>query len=551
MKIVKTDWSRWIDMAGVDPDESMIQRCSVDHLQSALAGIDGVTVAAAGVNRSGQYQPVPVPYEDTGDAPVPFPLLTDLPDFCEVLLHQETAGGHTAKIFVWVPLAWNQRLLAVGGGGTITGPLWGEMKFTRSPTMSMALRNGFAATGTDAGIRGNSFFLWPFAEGGDFDEELVRNWAHRSTHDMATAARAVVEALTGIPPRYSYLMGCSGGGRQALASAQHHPGDFDGVWAADGVLSWTRTMPAGIWPSLVMKELDNPVAVPKLEAFRAAFIKAFDGVGGLDDGIVGAFDAGVFDPYSLVGRATEAGVITERDAEVMERSWSGPRRKNGERLYFGLRPDIVSWGMMGMFATKEVDGALVPYAMPLSLAYFRWVTKDPSFDWQKLTFESFEELFDRGVAELGEIAADEADLSGLRDSGSKLLITQGVDDLIVFYQGAVDYYQRVIEAAGGEHEAASFARLFVTDGDIHGFCTGRGPGITLADGMIALMNWVENAEAPDAIVAERYDAESGAKLGSRPAFAYPMAPRYAGVGNPDESSSFVPYRVPGPEGLAR
>lgn len=54
----------------------------------------------------------------------------------------------------------------------------------------------------------------------------------------------------------------------------------------------------------------------------------------------------------------------------------GPRRASGERLGFGLPIGTNSWGLVGIWKSKEVDGELRPIANDASF-YFRWITEDP------------------------------------------------------------------------------------------------------------------------------------------------------------------------------
>ncbi|MEV5848455.1 tannase/feruloyl esterase family alpha/beta hydrolase [Streptomyces sp. NPDC051985] len=538
--------AQWVAMDDVPTAESAAERCTVGTLQSALDGLMAAEVVSATVNRSGEFQAPPPHWSPVPGNPFPDPpLITGLPDFCDVRIRVPNPGGHVAEVAVWVPLRWNGRFLGTAGAGSQTGHQWHDYAVTRSVTMPAAVRNGFATATTDGANRDPRFVDWALRrDTGELDWELINNWVHRSTHEMTVLGKAVTGALHGSAPRFSYLAGCSGGGRQVLVSAQRHPQDYDGIWAVDPAINWTRFAPADLWPALVMKEHRNPLPEAKLEAFRDAAIEVCDGADGLRDGIVGAFDPCEYDPRKLVGARTPAGEITEADAEVMRKIWEGPRRRDGEALWYGLRPGGTSWGEYGLCVTTEADGELVPLPFAIAPSYFRWVLQDPEFDWTTLTFERYEELFDQGVRELADIAGDDPELSGLRDSGGKLIISQAADDAVIFFQGTVDYYRRVMDAMGGEERTTSFARLFVSDGDVHGMCVGRGPGLTMAGGMTALMDWVENGNAPEVVVAERVDAATGSVTATRPVYPYPAVTRYSGSGDPDNAASFTSRRLP-------
>ena len=120
-----------------------------------------------------------------------------------------------------------------------------------------------------------------------------------------------------------------------------------------------------------------------------------------------------------------------------------------------------------------------------------------------------------------------------------MLITQAVNDQVVQFGTVVDYYRRVVDACGGEERTRAFARLFCSDGDIHGTIASPGPGLTTASAMTALMAWVEQNEALEEIIAERIDVTTGEVIATRPVYPHPTATRYSGSGDPALASSYV------------
>ena len=75
----------------------------------------------------------------------------------------------------------------------------------------------------------------------------------------------------------------------------------------------------------------------------------------------------------------------------------------------------------------------------------------------------------------GTLNANVADLSDFARRGGKLLLYTGIADPAVPVAEVVNYYDRVVAAAGGPSQAAQFARLFLVPG--MGHCFG-GPGVT-------------------------------------------------------------------------
>ena len=66
--------------------------------------------------------------------------------------------------------------------------------------------------------------------------QLRIDFAYRANHVTALAAKALIKIFYGQPQRFSYFLGCSEGGREALTEAQRFPGDFDGISAGSPII---------------------------------------------------------------------------------------------------------------------------------------------------------------------------------------------------------------------------------------------------------------------------------------------------------------------------
>jgi len=85
-----------------------------------------------------------------------------------------------------------------------------------------------------------------------------------------------------------------------------------------------------------------------------------------------------------------------------------------------------------------------------------------------------------------------------------------------------------------DSKAAEYFRMFLMPGVLH--CAG-GPGPDNADWTSAIADWVENAKAPERVVASKMSA--GAVTRTRPLCAYPQHAVYKGSGSLDEADSFA------------
>jgi hypothetical protein len=131
------------------------------------------------------------------------------------------------------------------------------------------------------------------------------------------------------------------------------------------------------------------------------------------------------------------------------------------------------------------------------------------------------------------IGTDDPDLSAFRAEGGKVLIWHGWSDQLIFPEGTIDYYERVIDHFHSTEQVQRFARLFMAPGVFH---CGGGTGPQVFDSFGALVRWVESGEAPDRIIASR--VESNVVVRTRPLCAYPYVARYDGKGDPNSADSF-------------
>lgn len=62
--------------------------------------------------------------------------------------------------------------------------------------------------------------------------ESQNDWGWRANHLTAVNGKYLTESFYGTPISYSYMTGCSTGGRQTLKAVEMFPEDFDGAVAA-------------------------------------------------------------------------------------------------------------------------------------------------------------------------------------------------------------------------------------------------------------------------------------------------------------------------------
>ncbi|MFD5322653.1 DUF6351 family protein [Streptomyces sp. NPDC127092] len=425
--------------------------------------------------------------------PLPAGHVDGVPAFCDVtvILTHPGAGDHVT-VRTWLPLqGWNGRLQTIGGSAYAAGD-YGK-------GLAGAVRNGYAAATTDAGVGTYLDTSWALSGDGRVNEALLENFASRSAHEAAVVAKEVIAGFYGRPASYAYFNGCSTGGRQGYMEAQRHPDDYDGILANAPAVHWDEFEVATLWPQVVMNQEKNHPTPCELGAFTKAAVQACDPLDGAEDGLVDAPERCRFDPRSLIGTKVLCEgrelTITAADATVVRRIWDGPRTTSGRKLWPGV-PVGAELSALAGTTPPDADGNVKGAPFPVPAAWVAtWLKKQPSFDVSTVTYAQFPQLFRQSQAEYdGVIGTDDPDLSAFRDSGGKLLTWHGQADEFIPTQGTVTYREQVERKLGGTKKVDDFYRLFLAPGVTHcGFNDGSGATV---DDLGALVAWVEGGRAP-------------------------------------------------------
>ncbi len=151
-------------------------------------------------------------------------------DFCKVtgIVKPNNPTSPNLEFEVNLPLAWNRRVLQMGGGGYNGSLVTGLGGFTLQPAnVDNPLKQGFVTVGTDGGHKSPPGFDGSFG----MDDEALRNFGKESVKKGHDAALAVIKRAYGRGPERWYFIGGSQGGHEALDAAARYPDDYDGVVA--------------------------------------------------------------------------------------------------------------------------------------------------------------------------------------------------------------------------------------------------------------------------------------------------------------------------------
>lgn len=462
-----------------------------------------------------------------------------------------------------LPSVWNGRLLNMGDGGKD-----GDLDYS-----DHRLAQGYAVansnTGHDAAVeRGASFAR--------DDRQAVIDFGWRAIHLTANASKALVRAYYGRPSSYDYFEGCSTGGRQGLMEAQRFPDDFDGIVSGAPVYDYQVTNITNLWMAR-LSFLDSfagnlaydsdgngvPDDLTKWRIVRDEVLEVCDAIDGIEDGLVTNPEACGFDPDAHLAEhlcpndVDAAECLTERQLDTVRKLYRGPQDSRGTQVGGGMdfgseydwdRSIVAHEGNnlvpsrllyvldhMNYLFYEESPGAPITNPTDLSIEPSRTSTP-PEYAWWEFDIDDYTAGKSAAMSEI--LDATDPDLSRyMHRHGGKLLLYHGWADPERPGRPVIDYYRNVVDTTfdGDVERASEQVRLFMVPG--MGHCDG-GPGLSEWDRLAPLVEWVENGNVPDEIVAEHHT--DGEVDNQRVICPYPQNAVYVGPrGRADDRESWV------------
>lgn len=476
---------------------------------------------------------------------------TSLPALCSVTVRVVTSPSSYYRFGLFLPTVWTGRFLGVGNGGFTGGINWIDM--------APGPHFGAAAMSTDTGHNGSNLDVaWATNQ-----PERKTDWGWRAMHGSTVLGKQLTSAYYGKPISHSYYSGCSTGGRQGLKEVQNSPDSYDGVlvgapaWWLTHLLNWVTKVGMYNLPSTDPKHIPLTLA----PALAAEVQRQCDGADGLIDGIVSDPEACDLDFDKLLcGNQTNETAICLSPPQVQtaKKVYSDYHSSvDGKLIYPGLTLSSEEqwWIVLG--------GSTEP--SPFGVAWQRdMLFNDPHWDWRTYNDSVVAEAdaIDPGQANADDFAAVKA----FKARGGKMILYHGLADGLVPTKGSQMYYNNTIQAFNGSLDnVTDFFRLFLVPGMQHCWLTSCGSpwnfgGSTHAgamgmsewsvpgfrdqkhDALLALIDWVENGNPVDQIVATAWKELQNPASGvwrQRPLCAWPATAKHDGKGDPDVANSWA------------
>jgi feruloyl esterase len=319
---------------------------------------------------------------------------------------------------------WNGRFEQIGGGA-----IDGSISLRSLATL---MQQGYAAAGTDGGSTGK------FA---DFvnnpDRQL--DFAYRAFPATRNNAVQLIRGFYGTKPHYSYFVGCSEGGREALLMAQRYPTYFDGIQAGSPAKHPSHMwIGNNIWLDIIFSNPANVLSLAQIKLIESASTSACAAPG---TGVVADPRLCTWNVRSLLctGNNTPSGgtclsaqqVATTEG--VLGRYGGAHNPRTGQMIFPGVNPFS---GLEGLFPGSNSTDSHILYIGSLFYNNLNW-------PWQSYNFDSDQTALD-ALPEAQGIETINPDLSAFRAHGGKLIMWAGWEDPQIFLWDTVNFYDYMI-----------------------------------------------------------------------------------------------------------
>jgi Tannase and feruloyl esterase len=449
---------------------------------------------------------------------------------------------------VWIPSdgSWNGKYQQIGNGG-FAGSI-------SAGTIANAVSRGYATAGTDDGTSGppggaNAFIGNP---------DVLFDYGYRAIKVTTDDSKAIINAFMGKAAKYSYFVGCSDGGREALKEAQLYPNDFDGIIVGSPVndqvgefgssyLFDNQVVLNGPQTNGVPDAYIPPSQLPLLT--QAALLQCAGKDGGYPtDQFLSDPRQCDFDPATVKchGGEDTALCLTKAQVAAARQIYAGPHNKKGQLLFPGYEPggeaatgDWQSW-ITGASPTSH--GSQYTLGFGFGCALMQGLT---TCDYLSIDVDKQDRIARKQLQPI--LSSVDPDLTAFKKHGGKLIQYAGWADTAIAPENGLNYYRSVESLMGSVN---NFYRVFMVPGMAHcsggngpnafGNGTTNGPSIdTDHDLLKALEAWREKGDAPDQIIATHYVnnvATQGVQF-QRPLCPYPQRGEYK-KGDPNSADSF-------------
>jgi hypothetical protein len=420
-----------------------------------------------------------------------------------------------------VPQHWNGRFLMSGGGGFV-GSIQNEL--------IDYVNKGYATVGTNTGHEGDPLMAdWALN-----NMERQINFGRLAIHRTAVVSKSIIHELNCSYPTYSYFLGCSRGGGQAMVEAQLYPEDFNGIVAGAPAFNWPAIGAKFIQGCQMNypdpKDLSKPIITKdNLKLLQEYVFKQCDNIDGLSDKVIKDprdcnFD---FSKLPLCPNDKEgATCFTTQQFSAIKAIYS-PLLLGTQIIYpgfpFGLEGEAGSWDT---WISGSRESPSLHYMFGTNMFKYL-VYNNPAWDYSHYNYKSF---FEETRYASSYLDATQTDYTEFKKRNGKMIMYHGWNDPALSAFATIQHYE---EAMKKDQNLQSNIRLFVIPGVLH---CGGGTGPDNIDWVKQIQDWVEIDKAPERLIFSKM--ENGKPVMTRPVFPFPKVAAYSGTGDPADEKNF-------------
>jgi len=470
-----------------------------------------------------------MPCEELKNLMFPDVIVSETTQLEEPVAHCRVVGviGKEINFELLLPKDWNSRFV-MGGGGGFVGSV---QNIARS-----SINDGYATAGTDTGHEG----IGIKADWALNNMERQVNFGHLAVHRTAVVSKEIIRRFYCSDSEYSYFLGCSRGGGQAMMEAQRYPDDFDGIVAGAPAFNWPAIGAEFIQNSKIIypdpSKLDEPViTLANLKLLQKIILENCDAIDGVEDQILNDPRECDFDIDLLPecpGNSVGDDCFTSEQIEAIKMVYAGVTNQQieiypgypfgGENESGGWRDWIVGPNE----GIKQLNFPSLQFAFGTEMFKYL-VFQNRNWDYSSYDFSNFSNTTRYASSYLD---ATSTDYSEFKNRGGKMVIYHGWNDPALSAYATIEHFEA---AKSVDSDLEEYIRLFLLPGVLH---CGGGPGPSQTDWIKLVRNWVENGTAPEKVVLTKTDDKNESM--TRPVFPYPQKAVYDGEGDPNKESSY-------------
>ncbi len=423
--------------------------------------------------------------------------------------------------------SYQGRYLQLGCGGNC-----GVVSFGIEAADAAALSGNTFAVATDNEGHTSTGGVDVWAAGGEANP-LRAQFGYLANHLTAIVAKSLIQTYYGQQPAYSYYVGYSDGGRDAVQEAQRYPGEFNGVVAGAPAIIITYAMESFLWAANKLTDsAGNPVlGTADINNLHNAAVAACDGTDGVVDGQISDPRLCSWDPVAIQCSATlTTNCLTPAQVAAARAMYAGPTTSDGKYLWPGGEAygSEAAWPSFAG-AGKALGGSFTKYmAFPQD--------RPASYTWSDFKFDlaTWEEMNDMSAV-YNSNNFNNPDLSAFGAAGGKLMVWQSWQDEAGGPWSVPDWYAQLEDAAGGLSNLQQYARLFMLPAGSHGqAAAGSIYSMALVPGIV---NWVEGGQAPNKLDAVQSTGTTVTR--TYPVYPFPARANYSGTGDVNDEANWV------------